>query len=374
MFDISVDDKIVEEHYEKVKAQCESIIRKLKGKKFKKNQVDFKYISNADLEAANKKFIEFLKWIEKEENIKKIITGKPKELLDIYNDIVDKFSFNICKFHKDKKGKYVYEFYEDENGKNIYEFHQVFGEYGIRGETVLKEIEKIFNYIWFRDKYAYELTDKMKVNICPYCNREFVFTVIDEDGKNIIRPELDHYFPQSKYPMYSLSIYNLIPSGHICNSNIKGKNNLNLNDHLHPYIIENKEFSFVMDMKNGQIKDTEIQITSEHPKVNNTIDFFKLRQIYKCHKDVSDDIKKIYDTYKPQKIIDYVNYLKGFENQNITKNDVLETIYHKYIVENEDCEILGKLRKDLYKEIYEVYAKYFNDNEKKMPSSDGVDE
>lgn len=342
MFDISVNEEIVKEHYEIVKEYCNKKIREIKNESFNDKLDDFMGVDEEKIKIAFEKFGEFLDWLEEERNLERIITGNPNVLLDIYKEISEKFSFKIC------------------IDGNICD---VFGKYGVNGTTVWGRIEKIFRYSWFREKYAYTLTSKLGVNICPYCNREFVFTVIDEDDKersNIIRPELDHYFPQSKYPMFALSLYNLIPSGHICNSNIKGKKDLDLNVHLHPYIDEDKLFSFFMDMIDDQIVSTEIKIDASNDKTDNTIDFFKLRQIYKYHNDVSDDIVEIYRQNPPQKICDYSDLLKNKGLPGYTKEDILKILYHKYIVNNTDNEILGKLKNDLYTGLHGIYSKYFN--------------
>ena len=66
--------------------------------------------------------------------------------------------------------------------------------------------------------------------VCPYCNRLFVSTVPGEKGKSV-RPQLDHYWSKSHYPVFTLSILNLIPSCRVCN-HIQGESELEL---LYPY-------------------------------------------------------------------------------------------------------------------------------------------
>ena len=56
---------------------------------------------------------------------------------------------------------------------------------------------------------ARTLTEDLKINVCPYCNRNFI------NQKGGI--EIDHYFSKSQYPLFSLSFYNLIPCCHSCN-------------------------------------------------------------------------------------------------------------------------------------------------------------
>lgn len=350
MFDITVDEKTVQKHYENVKEKCICEIQKMKTISFTKQQEDFIDFTEEQLKLVNEKFQAFLTWLEENEHLQAIISAKPKELLEIYREIVDNFSFEIITTNK--KG---------EQNKR-----EVFGTCGVNGKTIKEEIEKIFNYKWFRDEYAYQFTKDMNVNICPYCNREFTFTVVSENTcKKITRPEIDHYFPQYKYPMFSISFYNLIPSGHICNSSIKGTEFMSIEKYLHPYVDEEKSFKFYLDMKDDVVLSTEILLdANSNDKVDKTIDFFKLREIYRYHNNIAEDIVDLYRRYTPQKICDYLLLLKKLDTEHYERmnvENILEILYRSYIVKNPDSEMLGKLRDDLYSEIHDVYIKNMKD-------------
>ena len=114
-------------------------------------------------------------------------------------------------------------------------------------------IGRLFNYSgWFiqkkEERYtAYTLAKNLDINTCVYCNRNYTSTV-----DKITRPQFDHYFPQKNYPLLALSFHNLIPSCAICNSGIKGKAELFLNEHLHPYVndcLNDFRFSYEYDTK-----------------------------------------------------------------------------------------------------------------------------
>lgn len=103
-------------------------------------------------------------------------------------------------------------------------------------EVINKDIEKIFNHY---KKYICDtgLREKIlhasKVSVCPYCNRQFT-TPFFIDEKEKIQADLEHFYPKSKYPLFSLSIMNYIPSCLFCNRNLKGQK---IFDHL--YFISN---------------------------------------------------------------------------------------------------------------------------------------
>lgn len=350
MFNIIVNEENVQKHYEHVQKKCTDEIKKMKTVSFTKHQDDFSDFTDEELKSVSERFQKFIAWLEVDKHLEKIITSKPKELLNIYNEIADKFSFKIV--------------ITNDKGQRKYE--DVFGTSGVNGKTIKDKIKKIFNYTWFRDEYAYQFTKDLNVNICPYCNREFTFTVISEKTekntcKKITRPEIDHYFPQYKYPMFSISFYNLIPSGHICNSSIKGTELMSIEKYLHPYVDDDKSFKFYLDMKDDGVLSTEILLDANHnDKVDKTIDFFKLREIYRYHNNIAEDIVDLYRRYTPQRICDRLLDLKKLNIEyfeRIGAEDILKILYRSYIVENPDSEMLGKLRDDLYSEIHDVYKK-----------------
>lgn len=61
---------------------------------------------------------------------------------------------------------------------------------------------------------AYWLQRQLNVKVCPYCNRMYTTTLY---GKKRIRPDFDHFYPQSRYPYLAVSLFNLIPSCNVCN-------------------------------------------------------------------------------------------------------------------------------------------------------------
>ena len=54
---------------------------------------------------------------------------------------------------------------------------------------------------------------------CPYCNADTVFS-LKISGRHL-RSDLDHFFPQSKYPFLAISLYNWVPACTRCNRFLK---------------------------------------------------------------------------------------------------------------------------------------------------------
>ncbi len=95
-------------------------------------------------------------------------------------------------------------------------------------KTANKNLANAFNYAKFSQQptdgtqwYAAKLMKEALKNLqyCPYCNADMVYAM-DTRGR-IARSAFDHFFPAARYPFLALSLYNLIPSCHRCNSSFK---------------------------------------------------------------------------------------------------------------------------------------------------------
>lgn len=154
-----------------------------------------------------------------------------------------------------------------------------------------KCLKSIFNYdsYFYNDKeFAYEVAKLMGVYTCVYCNRQYTTTVVDNDtGKQLIRPEFDHWFSHSDFPDLGISYYNLIPSCYLCNSSLKHAEPMSIDKHIHPYIDKKAGFSFTyIPTSNGNVVDVVIDARmpkSYRNRVEETLKLFKTRQIYGIH-------------------------------------------------------------------------------------------
>ncbi|MEO3736283.1 HNH endonuclease [Shewanella baltica] len=110
----------------------------------------------------------------------------------------------------------------------------------ITGQTKFGSLvsESIFKYKTYRSsKFCINLYQSIGlVNLaCPYCNLETI-SIIQSNNKGKMLLSLDHFYPKSLYPYLALSFYNLIPSCHNCNSNIKQDKNFTTETHINPYL------------------------------------------------------------------------------------------------------------------------------------------
>ncbi|POA54811.1 hypothetical protein C1889_14850 [Pseudomonas sp. FW507-12TSA] len=184
-------------------------------------------------------------------------------------------------------------------------------------EKLLKTLGEVFDYNKFIDKdvgwNAYKLVGSHGLRICPYCHLNHVnyhgqATSKATPKKLEMRPPLDHFLPKSIYPYLAVSLHNLVPSCHQCNSSIKG-DEVPGADLPHPF-----DPAVALDMSFG-IKGSALAI---HGVTNGEISlavtgngawdefsrFFYLEERYQWYTpEVSDMLKRQRDLDESDKIV-----------------------------------------------------------------------
>lgn len=286
----------------------------------------------------------------------RIIRMRPERMLLLYDKLATEYPIF------DKNGKSI--FYDDKGNRRLDQ------------NSELSEIFiKCFEYDKFSKKStgvkwdAYELCAALKVNVCPYCNRQFVYTVMEQNDKKrkdkIVRPELDHYLPKAFFPMYALSFYNLIPCCHSCNSSIKGTNELDIEKHIHPYIQSKAEMYFEYEKLHMEEGKKKVQINIKYKqddkhKLEHTCNFFQTKNIYQYHEAIVERYLDEAQEFPLSMLEEYKEFLD--DNIEIIKKPGLkEILYQKFRVAHETDEmneVLIKFRKDiveqLWREKYEI--------------------
>ncbi|MEB8704763.1 hypothetical protein P4H21_29115, partial [Bacillus cereus] len=242
----------------------------------------------------------------------------------------------------------------------------------------LKIFHKEYTYFYRSVGWnAYLYQKILGINICPYCATQFIFIYESDHGKT--RGTLDHFIDKAKYPIFSISIYNLIPSCKVCNSDFKGDKEANIVDNYTPFeenIIEYITFKKVaIHKQEDEISpSTVINIKKEYPndidyvsmflgmnedfninvdystapkdiakKIKGNIELFHIEEIYNAyHKNyVQDSIRKAYIynyTYRTQLLNAFNNF---FQNEEELKIAIMPP------VGDDRKNILGKLTRDI---------------------------
>ncbi|ATV31838.1 hypothetical protein [Prevotella intermedia] len=231
------------------------------------------------------------KFLLEEDNIERLLISEPKELYELNNklmtEFIEDYSVDELKEYQKAKEKKVK---KETSLKNKY--------------NKLKEIQTIFNYntlVSGNKDNSYKIAEIKGRNTCTYCNRQYTIT-LKKDGEFITRPQFDHWFPKSIFPLLALSFYNLIPSCSICNSSAKGEQIFSFKKLIHPYKRSSPEtdfrFSYLPDGKGGW----KIDLYNLKGVEKETFEVFKLKDIYNYHykleaKDLLDLAIKNNGTY-----------------------------------------------------------------------------
>ncbi|MEK4750434.1 HNH nuclease [Niallia sp. FSL W8-0177] len=214
------------------------------------------------------------------------------------------------------------------------------------------------NRVWSKT-----LLEILNIRVCPYCNRQYTFT-LKSDG---IRPQFDHFFPKSLFSYLSVSLYNLIPSCSICNSKKQDLDTYNsTNDFYYPY-----EDEFGLDVVfqtstidndflywTGLSNNFDIKLVCKNKKHNCKVDnlkkHLKIELLYKQHKDYVRDIIRNAVIYNGSRIDEL---MAEFPDLFQSRNDVINTIFmNNYDQESWGNRPLSKLTHDIYKE-FKIFTK-----------------
>jgi hypothetical protein len=189
-----------------------------------------------------------------------------------------------------------------------------------------------------------DFVNSIDLDTCPYCNRAYIYSL---SKPNLIKPQIDHFYPKSKYPMLGVSFYNLIPSCHTCNGfEAKAQKDPLKFKITNPYKINITDFKFGFRIKSIRLFDPLIDRKSVEvillKQIKGNSNVFKLEPLYKLHADhvielIVKSKLKYSDTYR--------NQLKKFK---LTDAEINRMILGNYADVNETHKRpLAKLYQDI---------------------------
>ena len=223
-------------------------------------------------------------------------------------------------------------------------------------------LNQVFRYEAFskEKEFIYFLRD-MDVSVCPYCNRQYTFTVSGKKGR--VRPQIDHYKPKDWYPYFGISLMNLIPSCALCNQSKSDKEE----EVLYPYSDEmghdvrfktkmKRDFNYLFGERSA-IDEFEVVLETENMKMNsvfaekveNSKNTFHLKELYNEHKDYI-----LYLFWKNYVFSDeYLDMIeKEFPEMFPLKSDMENLLYLMDITKEEwGKRVLSKLTHDISQEM-----------------------
>jgi hypothetical protein len=103
-----------------------------------------------------------------------------------------------------------------------------------------------------------------------------------------VRPTLDHFFDKATYPIFAISLGNLIASCYHCNSSLKGKKNFFTRPHLNPLASAEKikltldidPLKARFDLRAFDSANIKLDFDSVDARTNNSVKTFYLQERY----------------------------------------------------------------------------------------------
>jgi len=288
------------------------------------SKIDKKYYLFTEKE--NTYIKEFLDKYSVESELRKLITGRPIELLEIVKEVQSKctVAYNLFRYTDLGQCKAITKANQStiKAAKIIIRKNKTQAEQDIilKRDKIFKEkgipdfrrilynifVDKIYDGTK-NNKKIFDKSDfirKKGLRVCPYCGRSYIFSVTRKGSNIDVKPQIDHFIPKGEFPFLAFSYYNLIPSCDSCNVVCKKeKKPLNdINDTykvLNPYMfIDEPFFQFKLQNLNNfsdflLAKEQDIQIDF-NPRFKNMIEeyenLFGLKSLYKEHNDLVHDL------------------------------------------------------------------------------------
>lgn len=195
-----------------------------------------------------------------------------------------------------------------------------------------KEDKELYSHV----SIAYYFFLKLNIRTCPYCNRNYTFTIHGNVKKT--RPEYDHFYAKSNYPLLAVSFYNLVPSCHTCN-HIKLDDSLFINPFFHGF---KGRFTMTYD---GHYEGYKAKINEETKDMS----VLGLDQLYPLHDDYVQEIFDKANSYNKHAREALIN---SFQGAGESPSKVFEFVWGKNMEEARHINRpLSKLTHDILEQV-----------------------
>lgn len=201
------------------------------------------------------------------------------------------------------------------------------------------------------DKISQKITDGVKMNVflvqntgltvCPYCNRDY----INCRSKTLTGAQLDHFYPRSKFPIFSVCLYNLVPVCGTCNR-IK---NDDTHDFASPFDEEidwENDIRFSYDL----LDNKRIKITIDaKPPIEQNIRAMRIENAYEIHETEVKELREKAQMYQDTQLEEF-NKVLG--EAGVTQQEMKTMVFGPEITkESMRKRPLGRMLRDLEREL-----------------------
>ena len=157
------------------------------------------------------------------------------------------------------------------------------------------ELLNRLGYKKLRNNFYAKYYEGIGVKACVYCNSQLAVTVRTIHGERSAKFQVDHFYPKSDYPCFSISFFNLLPVCGVCN-NKKRTQWVDYDVYSdEPTKLKNSPFKFRLDKRslvsyrvNGMTENLIIKFDDPENKEFNK--HFDIEGIYSTQKDLAEEL------------------------------------------------------------------------------------
>ncbi len=230
-------------------------------------------------------------------------------------------------------------------------FHKRFPEIDHKSDDWIKFTTYMTGqYVKIRKEYLQKVLDSLNLSVCPYCNRQYIFSA--GDGHKV-SAQFDHFYSKTKYPHLALSFYNLIPCCPTCNK-AKGEESIQINPYIEDFGDNGKiQIDSLLNCILNDVK-WDVKIESDD-RCKTNIRAFALDELYKKHKDYAHEI--VLKSIANQK--GYFDQLTTtFRHMGITDMVIERILWGNYLdQEHWSDRPLSKMTVDIIKQLRDATTK-----------------
>ncbi|MEG1724859.1 MAG: hypothetical protein RR313_05645 [Anaerovoracaceae bacterium] len=281
------------------------------------------------------------------------------------DSICTKYSKHIIEKIKPLDSNDVFEYYKSQfpniisaHPEDFDYFHEGFtakfkfesDDFKLFYEHMKSEYKRLFgNVIEPKTTLGTWLASELNIKVCPYCNRQYTFTVSNLENNKGVRPQFDHFCPKSEFPYFALSFYNLIPSCPTCN-HAKGEDAIDINPYVEGFGANCK---FTIDklekcILNGNRDLWSVNLPSNGIHISH-VSAFALNDLYNQHKDYVEEIVTKAQSYDDGY---YKSLIDSFSGLGLSERGMNVLIFGNYTsVDDFDKRPLSKLTADILEQL-----------------------
>ena len=145
-----------------------------------------------------------------------------------------------------------------------------------------------------------ELIDSVGSNVCPYCNRSFIYTSKKENGQKVTHAELDHFYSKDLFPYLAIAKHNLVPCCSSCNRQ-GGKFTVDAYDKrmVNPFeILKSDDFlEFKLRIKSADVTSLNtlanglsLKLIAKNAEMKKNVEILNLNDLYQHHTDYAAEL------------------------------------------------------------------------------------